>query len=502
MKKSSAQKNSLVTRPPVVAVLGHIDHGKSTLLDYIRNTQTTEKETGGITQNMSAYEAVENGKENKQRVTFLDTPGHEAFQELRSRGAKVADIGILVVSAEDGVKTQTLEALKVITDAKLPYIVAINKIDKEGANVDRTKQNLLENGIYIEGYGGNVPAIPLSAKTGAGVPELLDMIQLVAEVEDFKADPTAMGEGIILETNHDKQKGVSATLIIKDGTMKAGMFVVAGEAFAPVRIFQDFMGRTIEEASFSMPVKVIGWSEVPNVGDIFTSYATKKEAEEAVRINHEANVTQSAPRRVHAQEFIIPALIKANTSGVLEAIEHEIRKCETEKTGVHIILKGVGDISESDIKLAAANLQTLIVGFDTKIDNSAKMLAEKLGMEIKTFNIIYKLSEWLAEVIKERTPKVEVEEERGRVKVLKIFSKAKDKQVLGGRVEQGAIMTNDEVVIFRREAEIGRGRVRELQQAKTKTGEVNEGSEFGAMIESKMEIAPGDYIKPIMKVVK
>ena len=498
MKNSSEQKNTLITRPAIVAVLGHIDHGKSTLLDYIRSTTTTEKEIGGITQNMSAYEV----DQNNRRVTFLDTPGHEAFQELRSRGAKVADIGILVVSAEDGVKPQTLEALKVITAAKLPYIVAINKIDKEGANIERTKQNLLENGIYIEGYGGSVPALPVSAKTGEGIPELLDMIQLVAEVEDFKADPNIAAEGIILETNHDKQKGVSATLIIKNGTLKNGMYVVASEAMAPVRIFQDFRGATIKEASFSTPVKVIGFDEVPSVGDSFVSYATKKEAEEAVRQNHEANVTGAKPRRVYAQEFIIPALIKANTSGVLEAIEHEIRKCETEKAGVHIILKGVGDISESDIKLAAANLQTLVIGFDTKIDNSAKMLAEKLGMEIKIFNIIYKLSEWLTGVIEERTPKVEVEEERGRIKILKIFSKTKDKQVLGGRVEQGAIMAHDEVTIFRREAEIGRGRVRELQQAKSKTGEVKEGLEFGAMIESKIEIAPGDYIKPIMKVVK
>jgi translation initiation factor IF-2 len=490
--------STLIIRPPVVAVLGHIDHGKSTLLDYIRKSNTTEKETGGITQNMSAYEVVQDGR----HITFLDTPGHEAFQELRSRGAKVADIGILVVSAEDGVKTQTLEALKAITDAKLPYIVAINKIDKEGADAERTKQNLLEKGIYIEGYGGSVPAVPISAKTGKGIPELLDMIQLLAEVEDFTADPTIPAQGIILETNHDKQKGISATLIIKNGTLKTGMFVVANGAYAPVRIFQDYTGKTIQEATFSSPVKVIGFDEVPVVGDTFLSYNSKKEAEEAVRTYRENNVTGARPRTQHAQEFLVPAVIKANTSGVLEAIAHEIKKCETEKAGVNIILQGVGDISESDIKQAAGNLKTLVIGFDTKIDNSAKALAEKLGIEIKVFNIIYKLSEWLTEVIAERTPKVEVEEERGRIKVLKIFSKTKEKQVLGGRVEVGAIASNDEVIIFRREAEIGRGRVRELQQAKTKTNEVKEGLEFGTMIESKMEIAPGDYLKPIMKVIK
>lgn len=490
--------STLITRPPVVAVLGHIDHGKSTLLDYIRSTATTEKEVGGITQNMSAYEVVKDGN----KLTFLDTPGHEAFQELRGRGAKVADIGILVVSAEDGVKQQTLEALKVITEAKLPYIVAINKIDKESANVERTKQNLLEGGIYIEGYGGTVPAVPISAKTGEGIPELLDMIQLVAEVEDLKADTATTAEGIVLETSRDKQKGISATLIIKNGTLKTGMTVVSGSALAPVRIFQDFQGKAIDTATFSSPVKVIGFSEVPAVGATFTSYANKKDAEQAVAAYHESDVVQAHTRASHDQTYLIPVVIKANTSGVLEALAHEIKKCETEKAGVNIVLQGIGDISESDIKLAAANLQTLVIGFDNKVDNSAKMLAEKLGIEIKIFTIIYQLSEWLTAIVTERTPKVEVEEERGRIKILKTFSRVKDKQVLGGRVEAGAIVTNDEVIIFRREAEIGRGRVRELQQAKSKTSEVKEGLEFGTMIESKIEIAPGDYVKPIMKVVK
>lgn len=488
-----------ILRPPVVAIFGHIDHGKSTLLDYIRKSNIVDKETGGITQNMSAYETVlDSGK----KITFLDTPGHEAFQELRGRGAKVADIGLLVVSAEDGVKPQTLEALKVITEASLPYIVVINKIDKENANVERTKQNLLEGGIYVEGYGGNIPAVAISAKTGKGVPELLDMIALVSEMEDLQADSSTNGEGIVLETNRDKNKGVSATLIIKNGTLTSGMYVVSGGAMAPVRIFEDFQGKQIKEATFSTPVKVIGFDELPIVGDIFTSYHSKKEAEAAVTKNHEDNVVGSVPRATHSQSFLIPVIIKAATSGVLEAISHEIKKCETEKTGINIISEGIGDITESDIKLASGNLQTLVIGFNTKIDGSAKFLAEKLGIEIKVFDIIYKLSEWLNEIIEVRTPKVEVDEERGRIKVLKLFSKAKDKQVIGGRVEAGAIALNDEVVIIRREAEIGTGRVRELQQAKAKTSEVKEGLEFGTMIESKIEIAPGDYLKSIMKVVK
>jgi len=486
------------TRPPVVAVLGHIDHGKSTLLDYIRKSNTADKEVGGITQNMSAYEVVQDGK----KITFLDTPGHEAFQELRGRGARVADIGILVVSAEDGVKQQTKEALKAIVEAKLPYIVAINKMDKPGADVDRTKQSLAENEIFIEGYGGSIPFVPVSALTGKGVPELLDMVNLVAELEELTADSEVDAEGIVLETNRDKQKGVSATLIIKNGTLKSGMYVVSGEAMAPVRIFEDSNGKNIKEAGVCSPVSVIGFDELPSVGDSFTSYVNKKQAEDAVieyRQNKKIGVKHS-PK--NTQGFLIPAVIKADSSGVIEAIEHQIRKVETERAGIKIVSKGIGDITESDIKFAAANLQTIVVGFNNKIDASAADLADRLGIKIKVFDIIYKLSEWVAEIIEERTPKIEVEEERGKIKILKTFSAIKDKQVLGGRVEEGKIRINDEVAIFRREAEIGKGRVRELQQAKNKTNMVEAGSEFGAMIESKIEIVPGDYVKPIIKVVK
>ncbi len=485
-------------RPPIVAILGHIDHGKSTLLDYIRKSNITEKETGGITQNMSAYEVEKDGK----KITFLDTPGHEAFQKLRGQGAKVADIGILVVSAEDGVKTQTIEALKAILEAKLPYIVAINKIDKEGADLECTKQSLLENEIYVEGYGGSIPYVPVSAKTGKGVPELLDMISLLSEMEEITADPSIPAKGIVLETNHDKARGVSAVLIIKDGTLKSGMFVASEEAFAPVRIFENSSGSPIKEATFSAPVRVVGWNGTPRVGATFASFASKKEAEEAVESYKKNNSQTKVQNKKPLPAVFVPVVIKANTSGVLEAIEHEIRKYETENIGVNIVAAGVGDISENDIKLASANEKTLVIGFNTKIYPSAFSHADKTGIEVKVFDIIYKLGDWVKEVIAERTPRVEVEEERGKIKVLKIFSKTKDKQIVGGRVEQGSIALNDEVKIFRREAEIGTGRVRELQQAKAKTSEVKEGLEFGSMIESKIEIAPGDYLKPIAIVVK
>jgi translation initiation factor IF-2 len=260
--------------------MGHIDHGKSTLLDYIRNTKVADSEAGGITQHLSAYEVehtLATGKTKK--ITFLDTPGHEAFQHLRSRGSKAADIAILVVSAEDGVKPQTLEALAAIQEAAIPYIVAITKIDKPNANIERVKNSLLENGIYLEGLGGNIAYVPISSKSGDGIPALLDLLLLAAELEELTGDATKTAEGIIIESHRDPKKGISATLIIKNGTLKSGTFVIAGRAMAPLRLIQDFKGKQIKEATFSSPVTVVGWNDIPPVGEIFVCIASKKEAE-------------------------------------------------------------------------------------------------------------------------------------------------------------------------------------------------------------------------------
>ena len=245
-----------IVRPPVIVVMGHIDHGKSTLLDYIRNTNVVDKEAGGITQHISAYEVMHAGKDGKTYpITFLDTPGHEAFQSMRQRGALVADIAILVVSAEDGVKQQTLEALKAIRSDEIPFIVAINKIDRPGADIDRTKQNLAENDIYVEGYGGDIPFVAISAKTGEGIPELLDILLLVAELESLSADTAKNGQGIIIESNLDTKKGITATAIILDGTLRKGEFAVSGNSISPLRIVENFAGKPIESATFSSPVQ-------------------------------------------------------------------------------------------------------------------------------------------------------------------------------------------------------------------------------------------------------
>lgn len=515
MKNTETQKHTAIARPPVVVVMGHIDHGKSTLLDYIRKTKIVESEAGGITQHMSAYEVLHTAKDEKvHKVTFIDTPGHEAFQALRVRGASVADVAVLVVSAEDGVKPQTLEALKAITEQKIPYIVAINKIDRPSANVERTRQSLAENEIYVEGYGGSVPVVAISAKTGEGVSDLLDMIFLVVELAELTANPSIAAEGIVIESNLDPKKGVSATLIIKNGTLKKGQFVAAGESLAPVRIMEDFLGKKIDEATFSSPVKIIGWDKLVKAGSMFKAYSSKNEAiEHATKeatakklAEKEAEAKSKAeaakPKDSNIETVIIPLIIKADASGSLEAIIYEIGKIKVDNISLNIIEEGVGSIGEGDVRLASADKNTIILGFNTKIDTPAKNLADRDSVKINVFDIIYKLTDSLKETIKERAPKVLVDEITGTSKIIRIFSKNKDKQIIGGKVENGLLMASEMVKIMRRENEVGTGRVRGLQSQKKDTSEVKEGSEFGAMVESKIEIAPGDRLVSFKTVQK
>jgi translation initiation factor IF-2 len=505
MPKKSPEKikENLEARAPVIAIMGHVDHGKSTLLDYIRKTNVVEGEAGGITQKISAYEVVHKGPDGKDhKITFLDTPGHEAFKAMRARGAKVADIAILVVSAEDGVRPQTVEALQTILKAEIPYIVAINKIDRPGANVEKTKVSLAENNIYVEGFGGNISSVPISAKTGEGVSDLLDLMLLTAELEELKGDATKSASGVIIEAHLDKQKGISASLIIKDGTLRTGSYVVSGAALSPVRIMENFLSKPIKEASFSSPVRIIGWNEIPVVGSTFKMFDNKKDAEAHVLIEKNMQTSKTPTRDAEETTPIIPIVLKAREDGGLAALEHEIAKIKNDKIKVKVIASSVGDITENDVKVASGRPDTIILGFNTKVDASARSSAERFGITIQSFDIIYKLSEWLQEIVVARTPKVRTEEASGLAKVLKIFSKIKDKQVLGGRVEKGLIHVNDEVKIMRRDFEIGRGRVRELQKFKDSVKEVPEGQEFGTMVESKIEIAPGDRLESFTIVEK
>ncbi len=496
------EKTHTTERAPVIAIMGHIDHGKSTLLAYIRKSTQPLNEAGGITQHVSAYEVEHESSDGKtHKITFIDTPGHEAFSGIRRRGANVADIAILVVSAEDGVKPQTIEALKSITDSKTPYIVAINKIDKPEANIERTKQSLAENEIYIEGYGGDIPVVSLSSKTGEGIPELLDMILLVAEMQELTTDTTAHGSGVVIESNRDVKKGITATCIIKNGTIKKGEFIAAGESTAPVRIMENYLGSQMNEMSASSPVRIIGWDSLPIVGSPFHTYVTRTEAEGYVTEEKEHRAVKTNAT-FDPNTYAVPVIIKADAGGSLEAVLYEIKKLTSDRVRVDVVSASIGAISDSDIQLACASKNAIVIGFNTKIDSSARNLAERQEIEIQTFNIIYKLSEWLADVLVNRTPKIQTKESTGRAKILKTFSKIKDRQIIGARVESGVIKLGGLVTIMRRDAEIGEGKIKELQQQKNRSDEVAEGKECGAMIEAKVELAPGDYIESFIIVEK
>ena len=504
MKNEERGENNIVPRPPVVVVMGHIDHGKSTLLDYIRKTNVVDSEAGGITQRLSAYEVAHKDEEGRSRtITFLDTPGHEAFKGMRSRGALAADIAILVVSAEDSVKAQTLEAWKTITEAKLPFVVAINKIDKPNANPEKVKKDLAEKGIYLEGFGGDISFAEISAKTGAGIDHLLEIILLVADMAELSGNPELPAEGVVIESHLDAKRGITATLIIRNGTMTKGMYITCGTTIASTRMMQDFRLKPIERATISQPIGIVGWSEIPPVGATFRSFITKSLAEEAAKGSVAENSrTRKVPGEKTSKEKRIPIIIRTDTTGAADAVVSEIQKLAKPSIGWKILVADVGTIAEGDIKLASIDPDTIIVGFNTKIDPRARSLNEQMHVPIEQFDIIYKLSDFLAELIEKRRPRMEVIKVGGVFKAQKFFSKTKERQVIGGTVQSGEISVGNEVRILRRENEIGQGTIVGLEQNRAKVKTVNEGFPCGVLFESRIEIAPGDMIEAVTKVVE
>lgn len=508
---SKAESGNLIERPPVVAVMGHVDHGKSTLLDYIRKTNIVDKEHGGITQHISAYEvAHKNAEGTMKKITFLDTPGHEAFSNMRARGARAADIAVLVVAADDGVKAQTKEVYETIIESKTPFIVAINKIDKPGANIEKTKNSLLEAGIYVEGYGGNISVVEVSAKSGVGIDELLETILLTAELEGLRGDPSKPASGIVIESNLDEKRGISSTLVIKDGTLKKGMHIVVGDSLASTKIFEDFRGTTIESATFSSPISITGFTspirvfglvKVPQAGETFYSFETKKEAELFIE-DTKAMREASGGIDVCTYTYAIPVIIKTDVLGTSEVIQDEVRKICAHDSGFKIVRAGVGDISESDLTFAQADKNVLIVGFNVKVERTALEANDQIGATIKTFNVIYELTEWLTRELETRRPRVEEKSITGSAKVLKIFNTTKNRLVFGGRVTAGVVKTGAHVEVLRNSEKIGSGKIIGLQQSKVETKEVSEGLEFGGMIEANIDIAPGDTLESFIILSK
>lgn len=498
---SNTEKQNIV-RPPIVAVMGHIDHGKSTLLDYIRKTNIVDQEAGGITQRISAYEVVHKDEKGvDQKITFLDTPGHEAFSKMRERGAKVADIAILVVSATEGVKQQTIEAWKTITESKLPYIVAINKIDKPEANIEKIKMELAEHEIYLEGYGGKVPFAPISAKVGTGVDDLLSLILILAEVENFTANPNENASGFVIEAHLDSKRGIEATLIIKNGTLKKGMTVAVEDSITSTRMMENFIGKQIDSATFSSPIRLVGFSKIPQIGGEFASFEKKNDAE---KYGQESLSKKKDPKGTSSMDEsdkkVIPVVLKADVSGSIEAIEKEISKIKAENAEYKIIIKGAGPVTEGDIK--GVDASTIVIGFNVKADKNAVEVALTRNMNVLFFDVIYKLTEFLTEELEKRRPRIEAVETTGKAKILKCFMRTKEKQVVGGKVLEGQITLDSNVRIMRRDFEIGKGRIVNLEKMKVKTSAVEEGAEFGMMIESKIEIAPGDTVECFTTVAR
>lgn len=485
---------NLLERPPIVVVLGHVDHGKTLLLDYIRKTNVAEKESGGITQHIGAYQI----KHHDKLITFIDTPGHEAFSQMRSRGAKVADIAILVVAAEEGVKPQTKEVIAHIKKYKIPVIVAINKTDKPTANPGKVIGELAKEGIVVEAQGGKIPSVNISAKTGQKVDELLEVLLLVAELEELKADFKKPASGVVIESYLDSQRGPTATLLIQDGTLKKGDIILCGDSYGRVRVLEDFQGNSIEEALSSTPAVVLGLNQVPTVGEKFSIEENEESAFAKATADKEAKKKLSVEVRQQPTEGVktLNLILKADVKGSLEAIEGALRNIESEQENIRInILKSeVGDISESDVKLAYSTGST-IIGFRVKLPDFIFELAERQGVRIKTFEIVYELVEEVRRgMVRLLEPEI-IRENLGELRVIAIFRKEKSRMIVGGKVISGKVENKALINVIRNEEKVGKGRIVQLQCNKRDVPEVEKGKEAGILFEGEPIIEEGDVLE-------
>ncbi len=491
---AQAPTETHVARPPIVVVVGHIDHGKTTLLDWYRKTKATEKEAGGITQHIGAYEVVYNGK----RLTFIDTPGHESFSKIRRRGATVADIAVLVVAADDGVKPQTREAIAVLKEAGIPFAVAINKMDKPDANPERVKQELATAEVLVENYGGAIPAVETSGRTGAGMEELLETLLLMGEVQELTADPDAAAEGIVIEVERDPRRGATATVLVRNGTLRKGTIIVVGSRAEAVRILENFVGNTVEGLGPSAPARIAGLGAVPAVGDSFRAFASRKEAEAyAARQTGETGPPWSRaamPEGATEKERTFSIILKSDVFGSLEAMADAVQTLSSPAVVIRILSTGIGDINESDVKRALATRLVTIVGFRVRADAAARELARSQHIKIITGDVIYDLLNHVKATITDLIPPEITRVDLGRVKILKTFKKEGGAQVVGGRVETGKIVTGVPVEIVRMKSVIGTGMVTGLRRGPQHVEEVAQDTECGIAVESRTAIAAGDEL--------
>lgn len=493
---------SLVERPSVVTIMGHVDHGKTTLLDSIRNTKVTEGEAGGITQHIGAYQVVENGK----KITFLDTPGHAAFTTMRARGAKITDITILVVAADDGVMPQTVEAINHAKAAEVPIIVAVNKMDKEAANADRVMQELTEHGLVSEAWGGDTIFVPLSAKTGEGIDNLLEMILLVGEVEEYKANPNRNAVGTVIEAQLDKGRGSVATLLVQNGTLKIGDPIVVGNTFGRVRAMVNDLGRRVKEAGPSTPVEITGLSDVPQAGDRFVVFDDEKTARQVgeARAQQALAASRGEKSRVSLDNLFeqlkqgemkdLNVIIKADVQGSAEAVAASLQKIDVQGVNIKIIHSGAGAINESDITLAAAS-NAIVIGFNVRPDANAKRAAEAEKVDIRLHRIIYKVIEEIEAAMKGMLDPEFVEKIIGQAEVRQTFKVSKIGTIAGSYVTDGKITRDSGIRLIRDGVVIFEGQIDDLKRFKDDAKEVAQGYECGITIKNFNDVKEGDIIE-------
>lgn len=478
-------------RPPIVVVVGHVDHGKTTLLDYIRKTSVAAKEAGGITQSVGAYEIehLSTGSGQISKITFIDTPGHEAFSKMRVRGAALADIAILVVAAEEGVKPQTRESIKVLQESKTPFVVAITKIDKPTADVDRVKNDLAANNVLLEGFGGNVGFQGVSGKTGQGVDELLDLILLTAEMEELKYNPAVTASGAVLESRQDKQRGFTTSVILKDGTLKTGDMIATATARGKIKILENFLGKKVESLEPSSPAIIIGFEILPKTGEEFI--AGKFSEEELKKITAKSICPEARKKFCKLEgDCVVKVILKADVSGSLEALSELVRKMPMKiKYALEVVGEGVGEIGDSDIKNAIA-MRAVVLGFRVRANKAAENMAKDNRIEIITSEIIYEL----VEAIESYFTCLSSGDISGDLEVLAVFGKKAGKQIVGGRVVSGEIKNNVNLEIQNKGETIGKGKIINLQEAKKDVMSVPAGKECGLLITSEVEIKPEHHL--------
>ena len=490
----------LTNRPPVVTILGHVDHGKTSLLDAIRQTDVAAGEAGGITQHIGAYQVEKKGR----LITFLDTPGHAAFTQMRARGAQGADIVVLVVAADDGVMPQTREAIAHAKAARVPIIVAMNKIDKANANPENVKQQLAEQELVPDEWGGNTMVIPVSAKQKQGIDDLLEGILLVADNMQIQANPNGKVIGTVIEAELDKSKGVLATLLVQNGTLESGTVVVAGTSYGKLRALSDFKGKPVKKAGPSMPVAVMGLSDVPSAGDVFEVVGSEKEARNIVSGRVDSAKSQAQARKKMSLEDLfanvqageakeLNLIVKADVQGSLDPVVTELNKLGEGEIGIKVLYSETGNIGENDVMLAAAS-NAIIIGFNVQADVSARRVAEKEGVDIRLYEIIYRMTEDIEKALNGMLEPKTKDKIIGRAQVLAVFSASKFGKVAGCRVTDGELRRNAKVRLYRGADIVYEGDMGSLRHEKDDVKEVRQGYECGVGFKSFSDIQVGDQI--------